>query len=393
MKKIKVINPITRLIVGGAQETVIETCAFINQDRFATQIIAGPQTGPEGELITEVQKKGIPLTIIPEIVREVNPVKDLIATFKLVNIFRRERPHIVHTHSSKTGIIGRWAARIARVPVIVHTVHGWAHHPYQKAFIRGMYIFLERIAAPFTDRLIAVSTLNVEKGLKDHIGTRDSYVVIHSCINIEQFSRTSTDSASLKRSLGLNGNGPVVGTVSRLSQQKNPLDFVRMAALVKKKIPEAQFLFVGDGPLRSETEALIRELNLQKYLVLAGLRKDVPELLRCMDIFTLTSLWEGLPRVIPQAMVAGLPVVANNIDGNAEIIQDGSNGFLIAPGDAAGMADKVVQLLKDQKLKKEISAKGHETALQEFSLHDMVRKIAALYEELLSIKGVRVDGL
>ena len=191
MKKIKVINPITRLIVGGAQETVIETCAYINSERFATQIIAGPQTGPEGELITEVQNKGIPLTIIPEIVREVNPVKDLIATFKLVNIFRREQPHIVHTHSSKTGIIGRWAARIARVPVIVHTVHGWAHHPYQKAFIRGMYIFLERIAAPFTDRLIAVSTLNVEKGLKDHIGTRDRYTVIHSCINIEQFSRTS----------------------------------------------------------------------------------------------------------------------------------------------------------------------------------------------------------
>jgi len=393
MKKIKVINPITRLIVGGAQETVIETCAYINSERFATQIISGPQTGPEGELISEVHNKGISLTIVPEIVREVNPVKDLVATLKLVNIFRREQPHIVHTHSSKTGIIGRWAARIARVPVIVHTVHGWAHHPYQKPFIRGMYIFLERIAAPFTDRLIAVSTLNVEKGLKDHIGTRDRYTVIHSCINIEQFSRTFTDSAFLKKNLGLNGSGPVVGTVSRLSQQKNPLDFVKMAALVKKQIPEAQFLFVGDGPLRSESEALIREFSLQKDVVLAGLRKDVPDLLRCMDIFTLTSLWEGLPRVIPQAMVAGLPVVANNIDGNAEIIQDGTNGFLINPGDTAGMADRVVQLLKNPELKSRISEKGLETALREFSLNDMVRKIAELYEELLSIKGVRVGGL
>ncbi len=375
------------------RKPLLRPAPILIPERFATQIIAGPQTGPEGELITEVQKQGIPLTIIPEIVREVNPVKDLIATFKLVNIFRREQPHIVHTHSSKTGIIGRWAARIARVPVIVHTVHGWAHHPYQKPFIRGMYIFLERIAAPFTDRLIAVSTLNVEKGLKDHIGTRDKYTVIHSCINIEQFSHTSSDSALLKKSLGLTGSGPVVGTVSRLSQQKNPLDFVKMAALVKKQIPEAQFLFVGDGPLRSESEALIRELNLQKDVVLAGLRKDVPDLLRCMDIFTLTSLWEGLPRVIPQAMVAGLPVVANNIDGNAEIIQDGTNGFLITPGDTAGMADRVVQLVKDQELKRRISEKGHETALREFSLNDMVRKIAELYEELLSIKGVRVGGL
>jgi glycosyltransferase involved in cell wall biosynthesis len=256
-----------------------------------------------------------------------------------------------------------------------------------------MYIFLERIAAPFTDRLIAVSTLNVEKGLQDKIGTRDRYTVIHSCINIEQFSRTFSDSALLKKSLGLNGLGPVVGTVSRLSHQKNPLDFVKMAALVKKQIPEAQFLFVGDGPLRSETEVLIRELNLQRDVVLAGLRKDVPELLRCLDIFTLTSLWEGLPRVIPQAMVAGLPVVANNIDGNAEIIQDGTNGFLITPGDTAGMADRVVQLVKDQELKRRISAKGHDTALRDFSLNDMVRKIAELYEELLSIKGVRVGGL
>lgn len=393
MKKIKVINPITRLIVGGAQETVIETCSTMNQERFAPQIIAGPQTGPEGELITEVQKHGIPLTIIPEIVREVNPIKDLIATWKLVNIFKREQPHIVHTHSSKTGIIGRWAARFARVPVIVHTVHGWAHHPYQNALTRGIYIFLERITAPFTDRLIAVSTLNVEKGLKDRIGTRDKYTVIHSCINIELFSRSAADSALLKKSLGLNSSSPVVGTVSRLSRQKNPLDFVKMAVLVKRQIPEAKFLFVGDGPLREDTEALISEYGLGNDVVLAGLRRDVPDLLRCMDIFTLTSLWEGLPRVIPQAMVAGLPVVAHNIDGNAEIIQDGRNGFLIPPGDVASMAERVVQLLTDQKLKKNISQKGRETALQEFSLHEMVNKIAALYEELLLLKGVQIDAL
>lgn len=393
MKKIKVINPITRLIVGGAQETVIETCASIDQERFATQIIAGPQTGPEGELITEVQKQGIPLTIIPEIVREVNPIKDLIATWKLVNIFKREQPHIVHTHSSKTGIIGRWAARFARVPVIVHTVHGWAHHPYQNAFTRGVYIFLERITIPFTDRLIAVSTLNVKKGLKDKIGSRDKYTVIHSCINIEAFSRSTVDSSLLKKSLGLDGSGPVVGTVSRLSRQKNPLDFVKMAALVKRQIPQAKFLFVGDGPLREETEALIRECGLVRDVVLTGLRRDVPDLLRCMDIFTLTSLWEGLPRVIPQAMVAGLPVVAHNIDGNAEIIQNGSNGFLIPPGDVVSMADRVVQLYKDQNLKKNISEKGRATALQEFSLPEMINKIAALYEELLLLKGVQIDAL
>ena len=388
MQKIKVINPITRLIVGGAQETVIETCACINKDRFETQIVAGPQTGPEGELISEVKKRQIPLTLIPELVREINPVKDFIAAYKLVKMFKREQPHIVHTHSSKTGIIGRWAARLAQVPVIVHTVHGWGHHPYQQPLIQKIYIFAEQKTVPFTDKLIAVSTLNVDKGLKDHIGTREKYVVIHSCINLDDFSRPKVDPLSLRKALGIDAASPVVGTVSRLSHQKNPLDFVRMAAQVKKEIPTARFLFVGDGPLRAETEALIRELHLEQDIILAGLRMDVPDLLHTMDIFTLTSLWEGLPRVIPQAMIAGLPVVANNVDGNAEIIRDGVNGFLTPPGDISLMAERIVRLLKDQPLKQAIVAQGRETAAQEFSLHDMVKKIETLYDELLTLKGI-----
>ncbi|MCX5904683.1 MAG: glycosyltransferase family 4 protein [Proteobacteria bacterium] len=388
MQKIKVINPITRLIVGGAQETVIETCACINKDRFETQIVAGPQTGPEGELISEAKKRQIPLTLIPELVREINPVKDLIAAYKLVKMFKREQPHIVHTHSSKTGIIGRWAARLAGVPVIVHTVHGWGHHPYQQPLIQKIYIFAEQKTVPFTDKLIAVSTLNVDKGLKDHIGTREKYVVIHSCINLDDFSRPRVDPLSLRKALGLDAASPVVGTVSRLSKQKNPLDFVRMAAQVKKDIPTAQFLFVGDGPLRAETEALIRELHLEQDIILAGLRMDVPDLLHAMDIFTLTSLWEGLPRVIPQAMMAGLPVVANNVDGNAEIIRDGVNGFLTPPGNISLMAERIIRLFKDQPLKQAIVAQGRETAAQEFSLHDMVKKIETLYDELLTLKGI-----
>jgi len=388
MIKIKVINPITRLILGGAQETVIETCAYLNKDRFAPQIVAGLQTGPEGELITDVKKRQIPLTLIPELVREINPVKDVRATWKLVKLFQREQPHIVHTHSSKTGIIGRWAARLAKVPVIVHTVHGWGHHPYQHPLVQKIYIFAERKTVPFTDKLIAVSSVNVDKGLKDHIGTREKYRVIHSSINLDDFSRPQADPASLRAVLGIAAGSPVVGTVSRLSRQKNPLDFVRLAAQVKKNIPAVKFLFVGDGPLRAETEALIRELHLEQDIILAGLRMDVPDLLRVMDIFTLTSLWEGLPRVIPQAMVAGLPVVANNVDGNAEIIRDGINGFLTPPGNIALMAERIVRLLEDRPLNEAIARKGRETALREFSLQDMVKKIETLYDDLLGLKGI-----
>ena len=134
MKKIKVINVITRLIIGGAQETVMETCDCLDPDKYDPLIISGPQTGPEGEIISEVRKRGLSLTIMDELVREVSPVKDLIAFFKLIALFRRERPHIVHTHSSKAGILGRLAAWITRVPVIVHTVHGWGHTAYENRF-------------------------------------------------------------------------------------------------------------------------------------------------------------------------------------------------------------------------------------------------------------------
>jgi glycosyltransferase involved in cell wall biosynthesis len=274
------------------------------------------------------------------------------------------------------------------VPVIVHTVHGWGHHPYQRQLVQKIYIFAERKTLPFTDRLIAVSGLNVDKGLRDRIGTRDNYSVIHSCINLDDFSRPKADPAATRKALGIDAASPVVGTVSRLSHQKNPLDFVRMAGQVKKDIPAAKFLFVGDGPLRAETEALIRELHLEQDIILTGLRLDVPDLLAVMNIFTLTSLWEGLPRVIPQAMVAGLPVVANNVDGNAEIIRDGVNGFLTPPGNISQMAEIIVRLLRDEPLKQAIVSQGRQTAVQEFSLHDMVKKIETLYDELLALKGI-----
>ncbi len=390
MAKIKVIHPITRLIIGGAQQNTMETCTCLNRNRFAAQIISGPQTGPEGEIISEVRKRGIPLTIIPELVREVHPVKDLIALQKLANFFKKEKPHIVHTHSSKAGILGRWAARMAGVPVIIHTVHGWGHHSYQKSFVRQLYVFLEKKAAPFTDMLIAVSNLTMQMGLKDRIGTEKKYTVIHSCINVDEFCAPSVDPASLKKELGIPLQRPVVGTVSRLSQQKNPVDFVRMAALVKQAVPECKFLFVGDGALRAQTEALIARLNLEQDMFILGLRTDIPELLSCMDVFTLTSLWEGLPRVIPQAMAAGVPVVANNVDGSAEVIQDGVNGFLIPPHNVSIMAERVIQLLNDSTLRKDMGLRGRQTALREFSLNDMIRKIEALYDDLLSGRGIEV---
>ncbi|MCP4715781.1 MAG: glycosyltransferase family 4 protein, partial [Deltaproteobacteria bacterium] len=166
MKKIKVYHIITRLIIGGAQQNTIETCDYIKHERYEPHIVLGPETGPEGELISDAENRRIPMTILPELLRAPRPVKDSIALIKMVALFRREKPQIVHTHSSKAGILGRVAAKIARVPIIIHTVHGWGHPVFSSKIKRAVFKFLERVCEPFTDKLIVVSSLNADKGLQ-----------------------------------------------------------------------------------------------------------------------------------------------------------------------------------------------------------------------------------
>ncbi|MCP4716563.1 MAG: glycosyltransferase family 4 protein, partial [Deltaproteobacteria bacterium] len=269
------------------------------------------------------------------------------------------------------------------------TVHGWGHPVFSSKIKRAVFKFLERVCEPFTDKLIVVSSLNADKGLQDGIGTPDKYTTIHSCINIDDFSRPQQDISALKAKLGLRPDALVVGTVGRLSPQKNPADFVRVAARVKRDIPRAQFIFVGDGPLRPETEALIRQHNLEKDVLLPGLSSEVPDLLHCMDLFMLTSLWEGLPRVIPQAMAAGLPVVANGVDGVCEVIKDGTNGFFLRPHDIEGMSQKIIRLLSDPELYRSVADQGLRTAREEFSVWNMINQIETVYEHFLAARAPR----
>ncbi len=385
--QVRVLHIITRLIVGGAQENTMLTAALLDSDKYAVGVVSGPQTGPEGSLIEEVRSRGVPLTIEPSLVREINPTEDMIALLRLTRFIQRGRYAIVHTHSSKAGILGRWAARLAGTPIIVHTVHGWGHHERQNPVARSFYILLERITAGITDRLIVVSPRNAEKGLADDIGKPEQYVTIRSGIELDRFRHPQVSRPEMRRRLGIPGGVPVVGTVTRLSPQKAPLDFVRMAARVRQRIPGAVFVMVGDGPLRSQVLSSLKELALEGSFLLTGLRRDVPELMSTFDVFVLPSLWEGLPRVLPQAMAVGIPIVATDTDGNAEAVQNGINGFLVSPGDVEALADAVVRLLSDRDLALSMGASGKKK-VDEFSAQKMVEDISSLYQELLSTKRV-----
>ncbi len=387
--KIRVLHPITRLIIGGAQENTMLTADHLNHDprydgRYQVAIVSGPQTGAEGSLIEEVRRRRIPLTILPDLRREISPARDLLALFKLTRLMRRDRYHIVHTHSSKAGLLGRIAAKMAGVPLIVHTVHGWSFHDQMTPRRRRFYVALEKIGWAMGDATIVVAARDIEKGLAQGIGrSAADYHVIRSGIELDRFGHPQRPSAQMRRELGVPPDALVVGSVTRLSPQKAPLDLVELFARVVQAHPETWFVVVGDGPLRGEMERRLQAAGLTDRVILTGLRRDVPELMAAFDLFVLTSLWEGLPRVLPQAMATGLPVVCTAADGSTEIVRDGENGFLVFRGDVREMGDKACQLLASEELRLLFGQNGRLLA-QKFGARQMVDDIHTLYQRLLA---------
>jgi glycosyltransferase involved in cell wall biosynthesis len=387
VKRVRVLQAITRLIVGGAQETAMYTAALLDPQRFQVELLCGPETGSEGSLVTEVHERRIPLTVVPNLVRSIHPGRDLLALWNLCRFLKRGRFSIVHTNSSKAGIIGRLAAGWAGVPVIVHTVHGWSFHDHMPRPSRLLFIALERLTARFSTALVVVSARDIDKGLRAGIGEPTRYHLIRSAIPLDAFDPARVDAASVRRDLGLPDDAPVLGNVGRFSSQKNPLDWVRVAARVARAMPECRFLLVGDGPLRPDVERALAEAGIAERTVLTGLRRDVPRMMAAMDVFLLTSLWEGLPRVIPQAMAMRTPVVANRADGTVEAIAHGETGFLCAPGDLDGLTAHCLELLRDPARRRAMGTRGREWATSEFDVRSMVSQIADLYEGLLEQQG------
>jgi len=380
---IRVLHPITRLIVGGAQENTLLTAELLDKEQFQAEVVCGSQTGTEGSLIEEARARGINLTVMPYLVRQISPAQDLRACYHLIQIMRHGKYTIVHTHSSKAGILGRLAAHLARVPVIVHTVHGWSFHDYMSPLARIIYIWLERFSARISDALIVVTQKDIDKGLSVGIGNPDQYHLIRSAIPLDVFDPNKIKPSTLRQSLGIPIDAIVIGNVGRFSPQKNPLDWIRVAGQISKERSNVHFLIVGDGPLRGEVEAALKEVGISDRTILTGLRRDIPQLISAMDIFLLTSLWEGLPRVIPQAMSMGIPVVAYAADGTMDAIQDGVNGFLCPPGGVKQLANRCVELVNDAELRAKLGKSGSQFSRREFDLQRMINNIQDLYLSLV----------
>jgi glycosyltransferase involved in cell wall biosynthesis len=371
------------MIVGGAQENTMLSCALVDRDRFPSELLSGPETGSEGELHTETRARGVRHHVEVSLIRALHPLQDAVALWRLYRFMRGGRWDVVHTHSSKAGILGRAAARLAGVPHVVHTVHGWGFTPGQPAHLHRLYVWLERLCARWCDTLIVVASVDREDGLAHGIGRPAQYRLVRSGIEVEAYRDAAIDRSGARARLGIPDDALVVGSVGRLSPQKAPLDLLAGFAVLARERPEAQLVVVGDGPLRGEVEARVAALGLGGRVHLPGLRRDVPELLRAFDVFALASRWEGLPRVFPQAMAAGLPIVATRVDGAADAIEDGITGRLVEVGDAAGLGAALVELASDPDRRRAMGERGR-ARVEEFSATRMVRRLEGIYEALVA---------
>jgi glycosyltransferase involved in cell wall biosynthesis len=383
---IPVLHPITRLIVGGAQENTLYSAERLDKKLFQVEVLSGVQTGSEGSLIEEACQKQIPLILLPELRREINPVLDWIALDKIKKLLNERSYVIVHTHSSKAGILGRIAARQANIPIIIHSVHGWSFHPQMDPVRKYIYIFLEKKIARFTDALIFVSQKDLQKGIAYKITTPEKAHLIRSAIPLEEFTPHLYDRDQIRNELNIPKQSVVIGNVGRLSTQKNPLGWIRVAELVSRQSPECFFLMVGDGPLRRQVEMEIKKTGLENKIILTGIRRDIPRMLACMDIFLLTSLWEGLPRAIPQAYAMGIPVISHQIDGITDIVIPGESGFTQPPGEYELLARDCLELLNNPGLRKSLGKTGQQRVKDEFSLDVMISQISDLYLKILEKK-------
>jgi glycosyltransferase involved in cell wall biosynthesis len=376
----RICHLITRLELGGAQQNTLFSTAHHDRSRFEVSLWAGAGGILDGEA------RAIPdadVRLLPFLKHPISPPSDAIAVVRLAAMLRAARIELLHTHSSKAGIVGRLAAFLAGTPAVVHTVHGWSFNDTQTPFVRRLYVALERLAARRTHALVFVAEADRDRGAALGIGDPARYHLFRSGIDRETYLAPAGARETTRRALGYAQGDVVVGTLACLKAQKAPLDFVAAADAAARSDPRLRFFIAGDGELRGEVEREIAARGLGDRFRLLGWRQDVAEVLSAMDLFALTSKFEGLPRAVLQAMAAGVPVVATAVGGTPEVVKDGVTGRLVPPGEPRAAATAIVELAGDRELRERCVAAARARLGEEFDIRGMVAGLDRLYASLL----------
>ena len=387
--RIKVLRIIARMNIGGPAIHVMSLNAGLDPARFSSLLVSGVENPGEGSMIDRARSLGAEAIVIPEIRGEATfKPRDIKALAKLYRLIRRERPHIVHTHTGKAGVLGRLAARLAGVPIVLHTYHGHVLHGYYGPLKSWILRRMEQGLALFTHRIIAVSNLIKEDLVTYGVASADKIAVISLGFDLEPFLGCETERGRFRRELGLEDGAQLVGIVGRIFPIKNHRLFLDAAVRVAAKEPASRFVIVGDGVLRPEMERYAREQGIGDRVVFTGWRNDLPGIYADLDLLVISSDNEGTPVSVIEGMASGRPVVATRAGGLPDLITDGETGLLVPPGDPEALAAGILTALRDAGAASRMGKAAQAAAKQRFTKERLIADVQGLYESLLEERGV-----
>lgn len=381
----RVAHIITRMIVGGAQENTLLNCQdLIRIHGDDVLLIIGPALGPEGDLLAQCGGGGVPVKLIPSLRRAIHPLRDAASYRAIRRCLREFKPDVVHTHSAKGGVLGRIAAWSLRVPAIVHTVHGAPFHEYQSLLARKTFEICERYAAKRCHRMISVADAMTDLLVKARIAPREKFTTVYSGMEVDPFLNANVHRARMRRELGFSDHDFVIGKIARLFHLKGHEYVLAAARDLVTRHPQIRLLFVGDGILRERFEQEIRGSVLEGKVRFTGLvaPQRVPEMISAMDALVHASLREGLARALPQALLAGKPVISFDIDGAREVCRSGETGFLIPPCDTQALGQAMERLVVDPQLCARLGLAGQSLCEPRFRHETMTQQLRDIYQSI-----------
>ena len=386
--RLRVVRIIARLNIGGPAIHATLLHERLNRDRFESTLVTGTEEAGEGNYL-ELYGRRADVEIIPDLGREIRPLHDLQTLRRLVALMRRVRPHIVHTHTAKAGAVGRAAARLAGVPIVVHTYHGHVLRGYFPPAMSAVYRAIERALATRTDRLLAVTARVRDELVALGVGAASQYRIVPLGLDLAPLLVAEARRGEVRAELGL-GAGPLIGIVARLVPIKAHEVFLAAAARVRQQVPSARFLIVGDGERRAALERQTAALGLSAAVHFLGWRADLDRLYADLDVVALTSRNEGSPVALIEAMAAGVPVVSTAVGGVADVVRHGESGLLAPMDDAVGIADHLLTLLAAPDVRRTMGQHGRATVAATYGADRLVSDIEALYDELIREKRVHL---
>lgn len=381
--RLRVLHVITRLDRGGSAENTLLTVAGMDPDRYDVTLAVGVTVDDPGPTAAAARARGVRFVDVPGLVRAPSPVQDLRAGLALRRLLHSEPWDLVHTHTSKAGIIGRWAAHRARVRAIVHTPHGHVFYGYYGAMVTRAFIQLERLAAGWCHRLVALTAADRQDHLRFGVGRPEQWEVVHSGVDFRPLDVTTTPAAALRQQLGLAPDDLVVGTLGRLAAVKGQADLIRAFAGLHRQRPKARLLLIGDGEEAGTLRALAQDIGVHEQIVFAGWCDNVGDMLRLLDIFVLPSHNEGMGKALVEAMYLQRPVIATRVGGVPELITDQMHGLLVEARDHEQLTAALLRLADEPALRLQLAQQGAVRA-RDYGSHSMVEKLCCVYEELVA---------